>query len=493
MVTYAQLSGVPDLTVSSSGKISCPDSLVTGIYTANGSAKDSFGDSATWSFSLTVVGTTITQAVPVSATSATAKAFVGQIEVSGSHGRVTYTQSRGAPDVTVSSSGKVSAPATLPAGAYNATGKEEDALGDTGTWSFALSVVAGKLTQGAPRTATVATGKTFTAKLEVSGAHGSVTYAQASGASALRVSVQGQVSAGPDLVAGTYRATGTSKDVLGDDGKWSFAVTVVATKLTQTGPVSEAVPTARAFTAQLKVTGVHGRTTFAQSSGAPDLKISSQGALFAAADLKQGSYKATGSVKDSLGDTGTWSFALKVVAIKLTQAAPDTATNAVGKAFTAQLKVSGSHGLVTYAQSTGAPHLEVSSSGMISALAGLAIGTYKATGTVRDSLGDTGTWSFVLTVKAAKLVQIAPMTGIATAGKVFVAQLKVSGSHGVVTWVETTGAQIMTVSSSGRISAPATLAAATYKITGTMKNAIGDRGTWTFTLIVKRGAPLKHK
>jgi hypothetical protein len=32
-------------------------------------------------------------------------------------------------------------------------------------------------------------------------------------------------------------------------------------------------------------------------------------------------------------------------------------------------------------------------------------GTYKITGTVKDSLGDIGTWSFTLTVEAAALPQ----------------------------------------------------------------------------------------
>jgi len=39
----------------------------------------------------------------------------------------------------------------------------------------------------------------------------------------------------------------------------------------------------------------------------------------------------------------------------------------MGKAFTDQLKTSGGTGTVTYAQSTGAPDLKVSSSGAVSA------------------------------------------------------------------------------------------------------------------------------
>jgi hypothetical protein len=90
---------------------------------------------------------------------------------------------------------------------------------------------------------------------------------------------------------------------------------------------------------------------------------------------------------------------LTVKANKLTQVDLTKATTTTGKAFTGQLKVSGSHGTVTYAQTEAdVQTLTVSSSGAVSAPATLAAGTYKTTGTTRDSLGDTGTWSFTLTV-----------------------------------------------------------------------------------------------
>src|SRR5208283_1854516 len=167
-------------------------------------------------------------------------------------------------------------------------------------------------------------------------------------------------------------------------------------KLAQAAPDAAANKAGKAFTGQVEVSDAHGTVTYAQSSGALDLKVSSSGKISAAATLVAGTYKATGTARDTLGDTGTWSFTLTVVASKLTQTAPDTATSKAGKAFTGQLKVSGSSGTVTYAQSSGAPHLKVSSSGKISAAAGLAAGIYKAKGTAKDAYGDTGTWTFTL-------------------------------------------------------------------------------------------------
>jgi hypothetical protein len=112
-------------------------------------------------------------------------------------------------------------------------------------------------------------------------------------------------------------------------------------------------------------------------------------------------------------------------------------------------------------------------------------GTYKATGTDKDKYGDTGTWSFTLTVSATAITQIAPATATTTMGKAFTDQLKTSGGTGTVSYAQTEAdVQTLTVSSSGAVSAPATLAAGTYKTTGTTRDSLGDTGTWSFTLTV---------
>ena len=484
-VAYAQSAGAPDLRISSSGKVLALATLVAGTYKASGTVRDTLGDTGTWSFALTVAATKLNQVAPETGTTVTGMAFSGQLKASGAHGTVTYAQSTGATVLKVSSSGKVSAGTTIVAGTYRATGSIRDVLGDIGNWSFALKVVATKIGQAAPQTATIATGKAFAGQLSASGSQGAVTYAQSKGAPYLIVSSSGKVSTPQSLVAGTYKASGTVRDTLGDTGTWSFALKVVATKIGQAAPQTATIATGKAFAGQLSASGSQGAVTYAQSKGAPYLIVSSSGKVSTPQSLVAGTYKASGTVRDTLGDTGTWSFALKVVATKIGQAAPLSATSTAAKSFTGRLKVSGSHGTVTYAQATGAPQVKVASSGMISAATGLAAGLYKASGTVRDSLGDTGTWSFALKVLPSKLTQIAPDTATSKAGKAFTGQLKVSGAHGTVTYAQTTGAPHVKVSSSGKISATAGLAAGVYKAKGTAKDAYGDTGTWTFTLSVK--------
>ena len=470
--------------VSSTGAVTTTGVLAVGTYTVSGTDSDSSGDTGTWSYSLTVSATAITQIAPTTATTKTGKAFTAQLRISGSHGTVTYSQSTGASHLKVSSSGKVSAAATLAVGTYKATGTMKDTSGDSGRWSYSLTVSATAITQIAPTTATVTTDTAFTGQLAVSGSHGAVTYAQTTGAPHLTVSASGKIAATAGLAAGTYKATGTVKDGLGDTGAWSYSLTVAATAITQIAPTAATTVTGNAFEDQLAVSGSHGAVKYAQTTGAPRLTVSSSGKVAAASGLSAGTYKATGTVKDGLGDTGTWSFVLTVTVNKIVQVAPTTATTTLGNSFAGQLEVSGARGTVTYAQSAGGPDLKVSPSGLISAPATLSAGTYKATGTVKDSLGDTGAWTFVLTVTVNKIVQVAPIAATIARGKIFSEQLEVSGGHGTITYSQSAGAPDLTVSSSGVISGPASLAAGTYDATGTVKDASGDTGDWSFSLTV---------
>jgi hypothetical protein len=103
---------------------------------------------------------------------------------------------------------------------------------------------------------------------------------------------------------------------------------------------------------------------------------------------------------------------------------------------------------------------------------------------VKDASGQTGIWSFTLTVNAGTLKQTLPITGKTISGRAFSGQLEVSGALGKVTFTQLTGARVMTVSSTGKVSAPATLAAASYTITGAAWDTGGGACTWTFTLVV---------
>jgi hypothetical protein len=84
---------------------------------------------------------TITQTNPTQGAALGGTAFTDQLQVTGATGTVTYVQTGGSDNVTVSSSGAVSAPGTLSAGTYTASGTDSDTGGDTGTWTYTLTVL----------------------------------------------------------------------------------------------------------------------------------------------------------------------------------------------------------------------------------------------------------------------------------------------------------------------------------------------------------------
>jgi hypothetical protein len=117
----------------------------------------------------------------------------------------------------------------------------------------------------------------------------------------------------------------------------------------------------------------------------------------------------------------------------------------------------------------------------------LSVGTYTITGTTSDPSGDVET--FTLTVTAATITQTGTTAGSSTVtgSSAFRHQLTVTGHNGAVTYARTSASDHLKISSSGMITTTGTLAARTYRITGTTRDPNGDHGTFRLTLTVRRG------
>ncbi|HQT99981.1 MAG TPA: hypothetical protein PLG60_05700 [Acidimicrobiales bacterium] len=188
------------------------------------------------------------------------------------------------------------------------------------------------------------------------------------------------------------------------------------------------------------------------------------------------------------------SFPFTATAGALTQTAPLSGATSVSAsaAFTATMLVTGASGAVTFTQHSPGSNLSVSSTGVVTTKKSLAAGVYTATGTTSDALGDTGVFSYTLTVGA--LTQVAPLTGATTttASKSFTSQLVATGGVGAVTFTKTGGSPSLNLSSSGLVSTTSPLSAGSYTVTGTTADATGDAGTVTFALTVAAVKPLFH-
>jgi major membrane immunogen (membrane-anchored lipoprotein) len=265
---------------------------------------------------------------------------------------------------------------------------------------------------------------------------------------------------------------------LGYDG--DYACGLLNTPIT----TSVAVAGSTTFTNQIVSTNNDGAVTYVQTSGSPELLVSASGLVTTSGTLAPGTYVATGTTSDPNGDTG--SFALTLEVGVLIQSAPATASVKVSgsPAYHDQLNVTGSDGAVTYVQTGGTPALIVGASGLVSTSGALAAGSYVAKGTTSDSVGDKGTFTF--TVKVGALVQRDPLTVtvLTTNSTTFSNQLAVGANLGAVTYVQTRGTPALIVSSSGLLTTSGALAKGTYRAAGTVSDASGDVGTFSFALSV---------
>ncbi len=162
-----------------------------------------------------------------------------------------------------------------------------------------------------------------------------------------------------------------------------------------------------------------------------------------------------------------------------------TSVSVAGSAtFTNQIVSTNSVGTVTYVQTGGSPALLVSASGLVTTSGTLAPGTYVATGTTSDPNDDTGT--FALTLDVGKLIQsVSTTVSVKVSGSpAYHDQLTVTGSDGAVTYVQTSGTPSLVVSTSGLVTTSGALAKGTYRADGTVSDASGDVGTFSFTLSV---------
>ena len=244
------------------------------------------------------------------------------------------------------------------------------------------------------------------------------------------------------------------------------------------------VPASATYSYQLSVTNNNGPVTFVQTGGAPSLVVSSTGLVTTGGQLARGTYSITGTMSDSHGDRGTFSLTLNVGTI--VQSAPTTGTVKVpGSAtFSGQLAVAGNGGPASFVQTSGAPSLVVSSTGLVTTSGALAAGVYNAQGTVTDSFGGQGTFTFTLTVGA--ITQNLPTTAsVTTTGSVtYSDQLSVSRNNGPVTFAQTSGAPSLVVSSTGLVTTSGALTVGTYSAKGITSDAYGDVGTYVFALTV---------
>ncbi len=303
---------------------------------------------------------------------------------------------------------------TLAVGSYVVTGTDHDTDGGTGTWTFTLTVTASTLDQTTvSETGSTTTGdsSSYTSDLAVNSSNGTVSYVATGGAQESSFTVTGDViSTVGALPAGTFVVTGSDHDTDGDTGTWTFTLTVTAsasggapsTTLTQTSPTAGVTTTKASSTfvpQPLAVSGAVGAVTFTVTSSSTGLALSGD-QISTTGTLATGKYTISGTDSDTSGDTGTWTYTLTVTNnIVQTSATTGATTSAASSSFKpGAIAVTNNTGAVTFATTVSSAALHVSSGGVITTTGTLKAGAYTVSGTDSDASGDSGTWTYTLSV-----------------------------------------------------------------------------------------------
>ena len=337
--------------------------------------------------------------------------FTDQLNVTGNTGTMNYAATGG--DTThflVSSTGKVTTSGLLAAGSYSFSGTDGDTSSDTGIWNYTLTVTISQVSPTA-NTVTVDGSSTFTDQLNVTGNTGTMNYAATGGDTThLLVSSTGKVTTSGLLAAGSYSFSGTEGDTSSDTGIWNYTLTVTASTIAQVGPLTglTLVDVSSVFTDQLQVNGNNGAVTYAATGGdTTHLLVSSTGKVTTSGFLAAGRYLLSGTDLDASGDTGVWSYTLNINSQPSTGGGTIKQTSSVSGATTTEasasyvigpIVVDNAVGTVTYVTTTSSGGLSVSQSGDITTSGTLVAGIYTVSGTDSDSSGDSGTWTYSLTV-----------------------------------------------------------------------------------------------
>ena len=474
---YTLVVGDGYVNVSPTGEVTTTGSLHAGSYPQTGYITDNSQDVGTYNYALTVTAGTITGMVTSRSVATTDSAsFTDQLATTGNVGSVTFGQVTGAAHVTVNASGAVATVGTLAAGQYSVSGSLSDAVGDTGIFTYTLTVTPSSIGEAESYGATTVNGSgTFSAQLVPTGNSSAVSYLQTDDSPYLSVSSSGHVSTTGHLLSGSYTTSGTTSDSNGDTGQFSYTLEVgTITQAHTSGTVVYSASSS--FTDALVPGNYVGPVTFVQSSGSELLTVSSSGAITTAGQLLAGSYVATGTTRDNHGDAGTFSYTLTVTAGTITSTVTSgTVATTASASFTDQLATAGNTGNVTFVQILGSENITVNASGAVATTGTLAAGTYIALGTDSDTHAHTGLFSYTLTVTAGTITSTVTSGRVVTAGSAsFTDQLATTGNAGEVTFTQVVGPSVLTVTSTGSISTSGALAAGIYTVTGSTTDAYGD-------------------
>ena len=400
-LTYSFSGSCPGLTGTASSISGQPSKA--GQCRITWTVRDSDGDTDTYSLQISVAADT----APSFASSGTSRsALVGQYfsftrpAASDGNGALRYSVSGSCAGLTVTSSSVSGSPSKADQCGITWTVRDSD--GDSDTYALQISVAADTApsfaSSGTSRSALVGQYFSFT-RPAASGGNGALRYSVSGSCTGLTVTASS--ASGAPSSSGQCGITWTVRDTDGDTDTYALQIAVAA----DTAPSFASSGTSRsAITGQYfsftrpAASGGNGTLRYSVSGSCPGLTVTTSSV--SGSPSKAGQCGITRTVRDTDGDSDTYAPQIAVAADTAPAfASSGTSRSAlVGQYFSfTRPAASGGNGALRYSVSGTCAGLTVTASSASGAPS--KAGSCRITWTVRDSDGDTDTYSLQLSVR----------------------------------------------------------------------------------------------
>ncbi|WP_165929256.1 putative Ig domain-containing protein [Shimia isoporae] len=465
----------------------------TGDFPVSVVVTDSFGNTGTRDYTLTVLPISDLAISPASLSDGTyGQSYSETLTATGGDGAYAFSILFGAlpGGVTLSTAGVMSGTPTE-TGDFNVIVHVTDGQGNSGDRIYSLTIDPVTGLAIAPTTVPNGTyGSVYSETLTASGGDGAYSFAISSGNLPLGMSLAADGSlGGTPTEVGIYNFVAGVSDGQGNTGtrSYSFEISPASGLLTVLPPTFPQATFGTNYNAQVQVEGGTGvyRLTFSGTLPAGMNFDSSSGSL-TGTPLETGTFAFTVSAEDSAGNTGEQAYSLTVRPVTNLAISPATLPDGTyGTAYSQTLTASG--GASGYAFSIGSGSLPA---GTTFTAGGVLSGTPTETGDfnirvdVVDNQGNTGSQNYTLTVDPTMSLVIAPPTlADGTYGAPYSALFTASGGAGGYTFALASGSlpQGISLAADGTLSGtPVTTGSFSFDINTT--DLENNTGTASYTL-----------
>lgn len=490
------------ITLSSGGALSGTSTQV-GTYNFTVTATDTFGQTGSRAYTVTIAAPTLTMTPASGTLTATyGAAFSQTFTASGGSGSFSYAVTGALPAGMSFSGNTLSGTPTVP-GSYPITVTATDTV-LTGAGApftvanaYTIDVPAPTITVAPATLPNTTAGLAYSQTLTATGGVGPYAFAVTAGSlpTGTTLSSAGALS-GTTTASGTFNFTVTATDTFGQTGTQAYTVVVAVPTLTLTPATLPAGTSGTAYTQLLTVSGGIAPYTATLTGTLPaGITFNAATRTFAGTPTQSGTFNLSVTVTDSTGGTAatvTNNYTLTIAAptLTLTPAAGALPGGTAGTAYSQTFTASGGIAPYTYAVSAGALPAGLTLNASTGALSGTptVAGSFGFSITATDSTtGTAGTVTNAYTLAlSAPTITITPAT--LPNGVLFVAYNQtVTAAGGTAPYAFAISAGALpagvTLAANGALSGTPTTAGA-YTFTLQATDALGFTGTRAYTVTV---------